>query len=92
MDLTMKKSWIIGFSLQFNLEHDEFKKILRRHKESTQAKLCILVVAVHVESLSLTSNNLASRMQGAREVKRIIQGKDPMDIEEPNSPQPSEGE
>lgn len=45
--------------------------------EAECSRLPILMAAVHLESLSLASNNLATKRQGAREDETVSQGRDP---------------
>jgi hypothetical protein len=51
-----------------------------------------MVASVHLDSLSLASNNLGSGLQGIREEDTVNQNRDPMDIEEPNPPHSDTGD
>jgi hypothetical protein len=51
-----------------------------------------MVASMHLDSLSLVSNNLESRLHGIREDEIVSQKRDPVDIEEPNPYHLDEGE
>jgi hypothetical protein len=55
-------------------------------------RLCAMVASMHLDSLSLASNNLGSGLHGLREEKIVSQNRDPIDIEEPNPPHLDGGE